>query len=180
MEEAKPEVPTTDVEAVVLTFPELHEQAKTFYSPEIVNSVVRNTQLGHTLKDCAALVNIDASILRRWYRDNYFGFATAIDNVNAKNKRLHMSRIQSKTAKKEHVNASQWWLERKNKDEFSKEISIVMNHQVKDGSMEITRSIILKYIKDPDMAKLAFKDAADMFIDLKVDDMPGRIAHAKQ
>ena len=163
------------VDNPTVEYPDSSEQLRTSFTPEIIMNIINNTQLGLSLKDCAAMVNLPYTQVKIWYDTDKGGFGLAIDNAAAKNKRMHIGRVQ-KGEDKTKVSASQWWLERKNKEEFSKEVKVIVNHVIKDNMERVVIDVLTTHIKEPERLKAAAEDLRDRLAAIRMDDYPARIA----
>lgn len=144
-----------------IVYPSERDQTLTGFIPAIVNDILTNLQAGMELTDCANLLKMPIAHLRGWYNNNYCNFRYAADYNKSKNKKHHMIKVQ-RLDKKEGVKAdpedfktSSWFLERKYKDEFSKEVTVNVNHRVIISVIKINAAILIKYIPDPDKLRLA-------------------------
>jgi hypothetical protein len=169
--EKEEELPPLDIN---IEYPEEAEQAEQNFHPKIVQEILDNIRVGLSLPDCAYLVGLVPARVERWYRDNYCNFADSVNTNIALNKRLHIGRIQNaKHALK--VKASSWFLERKYKEEFSKEVTVVVNHVLIDNVSRILKGLLIKYIKDPELLRLAAEEFQQKMSQVNLSDMPARI-----
>lgn len=159
---------------VDIVYPDEEEQATTGFIPEVVEEILENARLGLKLEDCAYLVGLKPDVVNRWYSTDYGNFAEAINEQRAVNKKLHVSRVQA--AKNNlRVKASSWYLERKYKEEFSKEVTVVVNHVLLDNVSNVLKGLLIKYIKDPEMLRLAAEEFQAKIGKVDTGDMPAKI-----
>ena len=159
---------------IEIKYPSEEEQATTGFMQLTVEEILNNIKVGMTLHDCACLVGLKPSIVKGWYNRNYCGFAEVVDTAMALNKRLHIGRIHQ-AKDRTQVNASTWWLERKHKDEFSKEVTVIVNHVLIDNVSSILKDLLIKYIKEPETLKLAAQEFRERIGQVKQSDMPARM-----
>lgn len=137
-----------------LSFPEAAEQLVTGFTVDNIKVVRDNLFVGMTLKDCAALIHIPHRRLNKWWRDNYHGFGELVDEAEALNKQHYLGDVfDAKDSTK--LKAAQWVLERKHKDEYTKETIININHQVVDTVGVIAYETLAEFITDPEILELA-------------------------
>lgn len=139
-------LPVTTPERMELTYPSEAEQTATGFMPQIVEALLSNLSVGMTLADVSNLVLFPPSIVERWYKTNYCNFRHAADNARAKNKRHHITQV---TKAGKNWGASAWWLERKYKEEYSKEMTITVNHIIVDNVARAVSEAISEVITDP-------------------------------
>lgn len=156
-----------------LFFPGKAEQARTLFSKLVVDDIINNIYIGLTLEDAAHLVNIPTKAVNKWYNENFCNFKYAVDNVNAKNKKIHVSRVLKGS---KEWRPSSWWLERKHKQEFSKEITITVNHVIIDQVSKIMADAVLEFVKDPEELMRAKKYVNQKLLELREDDFPAQVA----
>ena len=161
---------------IEIHYPEEDEQASTGFTPTTVDEILLNTKIGLTLSDCAYLVGLQPPVVEKWYRDNYCNFREAVNSERVVNKKLHIGRIQTASDALK-VKASSWYLERKFKEEFSKEVTVVVNHMLIDNVSHILKGLLIKYIKDPEMLRLAADEFREKVAGISTSDLPVRISN---
>jgi hypothetical protein len=130
------------------------------FTPELVDSILADIQIGLTLSDTANRHRIRPSLLKSWYKTNHNDFAVAVDKAKAENKHKHLKRVHDGDHK---WKSSSWYLERKFKDEYSKEI---INRHVDD--IQLLQNNILQILTnrlanvDPDIVDLIAEDLRNL------------------
>ncbi len=161
--------------SVDILYPEDEEQASTGFTPSVVSEIIENTKIGLNLHDCAYLVGLLPEVVSDWYRRNYCNFREVINAAKVINKKLHLGRVQNaKDALK--VKSSTWYLERRFKEEFSKEVTVVVNHVLVDNVSSILKSLLIKYVKDPEMLRLAAEEFRDKIARINMSDLPVKVS----
>jgi len=143
-------------------FPSVQEQLLTGFTPASVKNIYDNIKIGMLLPDCAKLLRLPPERLKKWYTSNYCNFQVIIDEALATNKRIHVGRI-SLANNALHIKASTWLLERKHKEEYSKEITINVNHNVVMQAVTVFTDVLTKYILDPDILLQAGEEMRSKF-----------------
>ena len=152
----RPQQPDASLPAVAppermeLVYPSDAEQTATGFMPPIVETILQNLSIGMTLADAANLIMFPPSHVARWYANNYGNFKHAADNAKAKNKRHHIAQV---TKAGKNWGASAWVLERRFKEEYSKEMTITVNHIIVDNVARAVAESISEVITDPSLVE---------------------------
>ena len=150
--------PNNDIPKGMLTlFPNEAEQAQSGFTSEIIKEIYISLKMGMTLADCANLIQFPVNRLDTWYRENYYGFAVMVNLCIVSNKKLHVGRLTTSTDALK-VKTAQWFLERKHKDEYTKETIINVNHVMIDNVANTVAETLIKFIQDPQQLKLAMQE----------------------
>ena len=155
-----------------LVFPDKGEQARNSFTPEVVGDLLKSIQLGLTLADASGLVKLKPSMVQGWYNRNYCNFKFAVDEVRAKNKRLHIARVQGG---QKAWQSSAWWLERKHKQEFSKEITVTVNHVLIDNVSKVMADALFEFIKDVEQLQRAKEFVYSKLLSIKEEEFPVQV-----
>lgn len=158
---------------IEIQFPDETQQAVTGYTPDNVNTIAKQLHLGMTIEDCAHLLKLPKARLNQWYRDDFHGFRGLVDRAVTLNKQVHVSRLFAARDNNE-LSASKWWLERKHKEEFTKETVVKFHHATVDTLAKVVFESAMNYIKDPDQLKLFVQD-----LQLKLQQVKPQIEDAK-
>lgn len=163
-------IPTEELaESQELFYPSQEEQMLTGFMPIIVDEILKGIQSGLTLIDTAKLLKMPARVVNNWYNKNKGNFKYAVDEALARNKRHHVVKVQKGDK------ASAWWLERKHKDEFSKEVNITINHRLIDSVAQRTAQVLIRFIKDPDDLRRAAEALQKELNSINVNALPAEI-----
>lgn len=137
-----------------IIYPTENEQALTGFTKYVVEEIQSKIKIGMNLNDCAKLLRLPTHRVTNWYNTNYCNFRIIIDEAMATNKLIHVSRVTN--AKDNlHVKASSWMLERRYKEEYTKETIINVNHHMIDSIAKIAADTLIRYVPDPDQLQLA-------------------------
>lgn len=158
-----------ELEIKLPALPPLEEQNSDGYMPEILEAIYKSIVFGLTLADAAKLLRLNPKKLLNWYNNNYYEFQTFIDEALTINKQIHVRRVTVATEGIQ-VKSSQWWLERRYKEEFTKETVITVNHIVIDNIAQVVAATLIKFIPDPELLKAA---AEELYENLKRVKDPG-------
>ena len=159
---------------IEIFYPSEDEQIATGFTPAIVTEILDNLKVGVSLVDGAYLVGLLPKVVNRWYSENKGGFADAVNTAIAMNKRHHIGRV-TKAEDSLKVKASSWFLERKYKNEFSKEVTVVVNPAILSHVKHIVRDVLIKFIKDPEILRLSAEEFEERMSEVKMNDLPARI-----
>ncbi len=152
-----------------LFYPDETEQMLTGFMPVIVEDILKNVQAGLTLRDAAKILKLPPRNVTQWYSTNKGNFKYAVDNASIRNKRLHVVKVQKGNK------SSAWWLERVHKDEFSKEVTITINHRLIDNVAQRTAAVLIKYIKDPEALRQAGEELQKELNSINMNALPAEV-----
>lgn len=130
-----------------LFFPSEEEQNLTGFMPIIVNEILKSVRGGMKLEDAAKALKLPPRIVLGWYNKNKGNFRYAVDSVSTENKQYHVVQVQKGNK------ASAWWLERVYKNEFSKEVTVNVNHRLIDSVSQSVAQALIEEINDPDLLR---------------------------
>ena len=169
----KPEVPQISIEDFAepqeLFFPSESEQFLTGFMPDIIQEILDNLKAGMTLDDSAKLLNLPVHVVRKWYKENKGNFAYAVDHAQTKNKKHYVDRLNKGDRQ------AAWVLERKWKEEYSKEVTITINHRLIDNVAQKTVQVLIKYIKDPNLLREAGEELRQTLNAINVNALPAEV-----
>ena len=152
-----------------LYYPSEKEQAATGFLEPIVTVILDNVFAGVTLEDAAGILKMPFATVNHWYRTNYCNFRYAVEERALRSKRSHVVKGQQGNK------ASQWWLERKFKHEFSKEVTVNVNHRIIDDVAEKVAAVAIKHIKDPETLRLFGQEVRDELNTINLESIPVNI-----
>lgn len=119
------------------------------FKKDYIRVILKNLVVGLTIQDCCDLVGISIVNLNSWHKENIGGIGTAITSATARNKQYHVSNIYNgKDPLK--TKGSMFWLERKHKKEFSKEVILSIQGGVIEGMFKLLKDMLVEFVKDPE------------------------------
>jgi len=133
-----------------LTFPDAATQLATGFTVGNIKTIYDHLMLGMTVKDCANLSHLPVQRLNTWWKSNYCGFGEMVEHAFAINKRHYIAKIYDAKDSND-IKASTWMLERKHKEEYTKETIINVNHHVVSTFGDIMYGAGKEFIKDQDV-----------------------------
>lgn len=156
-----------------IDYPSEREQLITSFTPRIVEEILQNIKLGMSLADCDGLARLPEGTIQKWYNKNYCNFRVVANHSRALNKQTHIARVQKKEVKKtDNIRGSQWFLERKYKGEFGREVTVQVNTFVIDNVSRIIGEILIRKITDPDLLRDIKNEMIDGLRQAKLEEVP--------
>lgn len=108
------------------------------FTPVVITQILEDISFGLTLKDASIRAGIKPTTTESWYKRNFGNFAGAVDKAGIDSKYNHVLTINTER-NPTRVKASAWWLERKHREEFGKEVAIT--HGLQDTEKKQTFKI---------------------------------------
>lgn len=168
-EESKHMAPIGDTE---LYYPPTEEQAQSGFVPALVDEMLKHVVLGANLTDIANIVKLPPARIHHWYKINYCNFAYAVDYHMADFKRRLLA-VMMKADAPVKIKAATFFLERKYREEYGKEIKIEHNHIMLDNIMNKVFDVALRHIHDPQVLKVFIEDlSAELSLIKAAEGMP--------
>ena len=161
-----------EVTNLEISFPSQKEQNETGFTPTLIKGIYDNLTAGMTLTDCAKLFRIPPFKVNKWYKNNYCGFQGLVDQAQVQDKQRYVFNLaNAKDPLK--VKASMWMLERKHKEEYSKETIHTVKNVLVDQTAEVFFEAVQLYIKDPDIVSQIIRYTADRLNHIKINEIEG-------
>lgn len=156
-------------ESYEITFPSLQEQRATGFMPQIVNDILAKVSNGLKLSDAASMIGFSPKVVSSWNRSNYCNFKYALEKAQVMHKAFHLTKINKADR---FWNASAWLLERKYKDEYSKEITITVNHIIVTNVARAVAETLEEVVIDPEILARAKEILRAKLLAIKSDEFP--------